>query len=271
MNVSWPSTPVEMLAWAELLLAWSFVNYVLARDPFGFQEIQESLSNESPTRWTFQVSVRSLTTAVVTSLIVGLSPAGIVLAVVTLVATFILPFGRRFLVVRKKKVGAEWEICVNLLIVLATAWIVGHAHLGVAHALFRVPLSSERLTALTMAGSALAFAGQGGTHIVRGILDKVGTIPRVLADSSEMQLDATEYNRGRVIGNLERGLMLLTVAIGAYGALGFLVAAKGLIRIKELEVDRDFAEYFLIGTLASVLIALALGFLVRHAFLAWWS
>jgi len=29
--------------------------------------------------------------------------------------------------------------------------------------------------------------------------------------------------------------MLLTVVMGAYGALGFLVAAKGLVRIKELE------------------------------------
>ena len=269
MNVSWPSAPAEVLACAELLLAWSLVNYVLARDPFGFQAIQESLRDKPSTRWTFQVVVRSIAAGVATLLISGLGPAGVVLAGVTFTGALILPFGRRFLVARDMKVGAEWEISINLLIVLATAWIVGHAHLGVAHALFRVPLSSGRLTALAMASSALAFAGQGGTHIVRGILDKVGTIPRTPTDSNE--LDTAEYNRGRVIGNLERGVMLLTVVMGAYGALGFLVAAKGLVRIKELEEDRDFAEYFLIGTLGSVLIALALGFLVRHAFLAWWS
>lgn len=268
MNVSWPSAPAEVLAWAELLVAWSLVNYVLARDPFGFQAIQESLRNGLPTRWIFQVVVRSVAVGVATLLIAGLSPAGGVLAVVTISGTFTLPLGRRFLVTKEIKAGAEWEIVVNVLIVFVAAWIVGHAHLGVTHAVVRIPLSSERLTALAMAWSALAFAGQGGTHIVRGILDKVGTIPQTSAGSNK--LDTMEYNRGRVIGNLERGVMLLTVVIGAYGSLGFLVAAKGLIRIKELEEDRDFAEYFLIGTLSSVLIALALGFLVRHAFLAWW-
>jgi hypothetical protein len=43
-----------------------------------------------------------------------------------------------------------------------------------------------------------------------------------------------------------------------YGALGLIVAAKALARFRGLE-DRDFAEYFLIGTLASLLHAVAVG------------
>ncbi len=266
MNFSWPSAPLETLALAEVLLAWSVVNYVLARDPIGFQEIRSSLDNNL--RWTYQVVIRSLMLGVVTFLIVGWSLPGVALAVLAFTGAAILPLGRRLLVARGIKAEAEWEVCINILFTLSAGSIVGHAQLGIAHPLIRVPLSAERLIALTMAGTALAFAGQGATHIVRGILDKVGTVPRARPGSEE--IDSSEYNRGRVIGTSERGLMLLTVALGSYAALGFLVAAKGLIRIKEFE-DREFAEYFLVGTLASVLIALVLGLLVRTVFLEWWS
>ena len=266
MNFSWPSSPGETLALAEVLLAWFAINYVFARDPIGFQEIRLSLDKDS--RWIYQVVARSLALGLVTSLVVGLRLPGIALTVLAITAAFILPCGRRLLVARGVKAEAEWEIFVNVLFIISAGSIVGHAHLGIAHSIFRVPLSADRLIPLTVAGAAVAFAGQGATHIVRGILDKVGTVPRARPGSQEV--DTSEYNRGRVIGNLERGLMLLTVALGSYAALGFLVAAKGLIRIKEFE-DRDFAEYFLVGTLASVLTALALGLLVRNVFLEWWA
>jgi hypothetical protein len=58
--------------------------------------------------------------------------------------------------------------------------------------------------------------------------------------------------------------MLIFVIAGQYEALGFVVAAKGLIRSKEFE-DRDFTEYFLLGTLASVLIAVLTGELLNLA------
>jgi hypothetical protein len=48
------------------------------------------------------------------------------------------------------------------------------------------------------------------------------------------------------------------VLLGQFGALGLIVAAKALARFRGLE-DRDFAEYFLIGTLASLLHAVAVG------------
>ena len=74
--------------------------------------------------------------------------------------------------------------------------------------------------------------------------------------------DIGKYNRGRAIGNLERLLMVLVVGLGSYEALGFLVAAKGLIRAREFE-DRDFAEYFIVGTLTSVAVALVVGLVLR--------
>jgi hypothetical protein len=44
------------------------------------------------------------------------------------------------------------------------------------------------------------------------------------------------------------------VLAGAEAAIGLVIAAKTLARFKQLD-DRDFAEYYLLGTLASVAIA----------------
>lgn len=75
-------------------------------------------------------------------------------------------------------------------------------------------------------------------------------------------LDVGEYNRGRVIGLLERVLIYCFVLSGQFGAIGFTLAAKGFTRFKELE-DRGFAEYVLIGTLLSSGLAMGVGVLVR--------
>jgi hypothetical protein len=81
-------------------------------------------------------------------------------------------------------------------------------------------------------------------------------------------VDLGEYSRGRLIGNLERILLVVVVAAGSYESLAFLAAAKGLIRSKELE-NRDWAEYFLVGSLASVLVSVAVGLLVRQLMKMW--
>lgn len=70
---------------------------------------------------------------------------------------------------------------------------------------------------------------------------------------------AADLGRGEAIGVLERWIALVMVARGDYAALGFLMAAKALARHKRFEEEPDFAEYFLVGTLASVLAAIAVG------------
>jgi len=92
----------------------------------------------------------------------------------------------------------------------------------------------------------------------------------VSAGSLQREVDVEELNRGRLIGNLERIVLTLVVAAGSYAALAFLVAAKGLVRSEEFEKSRDFTEYFLIGSLASVLVALCAGLALRYALLALW-
>ena len=60
---------------------------------------------------------------------------------------------------------------------------------------------------------------------------------------------------GATIGVLERLLIVGFVLTNATAAIGFVVGAKTLARFKQLD-DRDFAEYYLLGTLASVAVAL---------------
>lgn len=63
-----------------------------------------------------------------------------------------------------------------------------------------------------------------------------------------------EYKSGRVIGILERLFAYFAVVLNEYSIIGFILAAKAFARFKELE-NKAYAEYVLIGTLASILIA----------------
>jgi hypothetical protein len=77
-----------------------------------------------------------------------------------------------------------------------------------------------------------------------------------------ISVPAVELSRGLVIGVLERTLALTLVLASQFSALGLILAAKAIVRYQALD-DRDFAEYVLIGTLTSLLIALFVGMGIR--------
>jgi hypothetical protein len=72
---------------------------------------------------------------------------------------------------------------------------------------------------------------------------------------SDKYLRIDEYKSGRVIGILERSIVYLAMLSNEYSIIGFILAAKAFARFKELD-KKVYAEYVLIGTLASILIAL---------------
>ena len=69
-------------------------------------------------------------------------------------------------------------------------------------------------------------------------------------------------NAGALIGNLERILTMVFVLIGQYEAVGFIVAAKSLLRFKETDTAKT--EYVLAGTLLSFGIATLFGLIVKQ-------
>ncbi|MEZ5913796.1 MAG: DUF3307 domain-containing protein [Paracoccaceae bacterium] len=56
---------------------------------------------------------------------------------------------------------------------------------------------------------------------------------------------------GLTIGYLERGLIFVLILAGQAGAIGFLIAAKSILRFGTVGGDRKASEYVIIGTLAS--------------------
>mgnify|MGYP002853439876 CR=1 FL=1 len=74
--------------------------------------------------------------------------------------------------------------------------------------------------------------------------------------------DHSNFHSGELIGWLERGLMLLFVIMSQYEAIGFLIAAKSILRFSEASSGSEKSEYVLTGTLLSLAIALALGIII---------
>lgn len=68
-------------------------------------------------------------------------------------------------------------------------------------------------------------------------------------------------NAGRVIGNVERMLTLVFVMLGQFEAIGFLLAAKSLLRFRETDTVKS--EYVLVGTLLSFGFAILMGVAVK--------
>jgi hypothetical protein len=94
--------------------------------------------------------------------------------------------------------------------------------------------------------------------LIRYLLEKLELAP--IGDNSR-EIDDRQFRTGRVIGFLERIFVYLFVMAGQYTAIGFILAAKGVVRYPEFG-NRTFAEYILIGTLLSALSAMGVAFLV---------
>lgn len=112
---------------------------------------------------------------------------------------------------------------------------------------------------LELAG--LLLAGNEANLVIRAVFDLLELKPRALP-SGQGGIDVGEFNRGRVIGFLERVLLYWFILHGQFGAIGFILAAKAFTRFKALD-DRAFAEYVLIGTLLSACLAMMSGGLVQ--------
>ncbi|GAA4491922.1 hypothetical protein [Microbacterium panaciterrae] len=76
------------------------------------------------------------------------------------------------------------------------------------------------------------------------------------------------FRGGRLIGPLERVIVLLLTLFAAYPLLAAMLAAKGIVRFPEISRDGASgarAEYFLVGSLVSWVVALG------GALLLWWA
>lgn len=73
-------------------------------------------------------------------------------------------------------------------------------------------------------------------------------------------------NAGLYIGWLERFLALTAIFLQSPGTVGLILTAKSIARYPELKTPGQFVEYFLIGTLLSISIAILGGILLLKVF-----
>lgn len=80
---------------------------------------------------------------------------------------------------------------------------------------------------------------------------------------SYMIFNKHDMSRGKLIGYIERLLVILLTYYSSYPAIAFIVTAKSIARFKQMD-DRDWAEYFLLGTLTSMFLGIVFGILLRE-------
>ena len=117
------------------------------------------------------------------------------------------------------------------------------------------------LTAAAVAAAAFAFNVNGGAAVI-GMLLEGFQLPGESSETPSEEVRDRTLKMGRMIGILERMLVVTLVLINQWGALGLILAAKSIARFKDLE-KRRFGEYYLIGTLTSFLIAIGSALLAK--------
>ncbi|MBI9014634.1 MAG: DUF3307 domain-containing protein [Clostridiales bacterium] len=65
--------------------------------------------------------------------------------------------------------------------------------------------------------------------------------------------DEEEYQAGKLIGSIERLLASVLLLVNQYIAIGLIFTAKSITRYDKISEDQKFAEYYLLGTLFSML------------------
>lgn len=111
------------------------------------------------------------------------------------------------------------------------------------------------LAALTLFGGFIA-ATRAGQFLLAEFMARFDLHETKSAAPGDQGL----INGGAWIGLLERGLTFALVLAGRFEAIGFLIAAKSLLRFSYAAKDRAHSEYVIIGTLASFSWALVVAF-----------
>lgn len=100
-----------------------------------------------------------------------------------------------------------------------------------------------------------------------GDYSKFEVVKRKMNNTSSTRLkkistsDIGNENAGAIIGSMERLLIFICLVTNNFGTIGFVLAAKSVARFKKLD-QQKFGEYFIIGTLFSILYTISTFYLV---------
>lgn len=248
---------IDSLLSAETALCWSLANYAFDSAP-----AEAHAGRRARFAVPLDIVLRSVAIGVL-PLVLG--PArwhAFVLGGALFITTLTACWLRRCAVPVRRLV--EFELAANAAAAVLFGMLLTRMSFD-APLLFLNAQQRAHLAAIYIGAAVLLFTVQGGNLLVRSLLEKAGGMP----EPDDPLVDAQTFRHGRMIGQIERIIVLIIVVGGNLAALAFFFAAKGLIRSKELE-KRSRADYFLLGSLASFLIALAAGLALHRIFAVLW-
>ena len=238
-----PIVTPQLIAWLEFLFIWTFLSFGLVTD-----RRCEDKEAQGALKWQLGLACRAIAILILAAWFCGSWILGAIGGLILIAQTQIRCWTPSFAMTN--------ECIPPIAICLLSLVLVKSLSLSPQHQ-FRLDIDASHLASLLVTGTALCLALRWGAYFVKSVLK--------LALPIDGMPDQNEIKRGFLIGILERTLLTIVVALGSFSALGFLIAAKGLIRSHQFEgsKSRDFTEYFLIGTLTSTLIAVCAGLIIR--------
>ncbi len=160
-----------------------------------------------------------------------------------------------------------WRWLLFLIIAFGGPFLIDP---GIAAAAGHRFFGPQRLRVLLVV-SGFGFAVVAGSVLVEQVLQRIKGLPgsseEAGAEPGPPDLGTGAPAGGRVIGMLERAFVYGGVLVGHPEAVALVVAVKSVARYPEFKGrnGRRFAEYFLIGTLLSLLFALGVAYLITAA------
>lgn len=79
---------------------------------------------------------------------------------------------------------------------------------------------------------------------------------------SKEESQGDDKKAGRFIGTLERLIIMIFISIDQYAAVGLVLTAKSIARYDKISKDKEFSEYYLLGTLLSTITAICVSILL---------
>lgn len=147
---------------------------------------------------------------------------------------------------RSRLAGFLADQATHLLVIVIVWYALVSMGVGPTSAWLSGDTAALYLIAVSLI-AALAFNANGGCEIVEAVLE-------LLASDGQEGQPADTDSTGRMIGILERSLILVLGLIGQWSAAILVLPAKSTARLEDLK-DRQFAKYYLVGTLTSLLVA----------------
>lgn len=108
--------------------------------------------------------------------------------------------------------------------------------------------------------STLCFCGRPCSIAIAKVLQSLRN------PGAEQSAGTPIAHSGKWIGIFERLIVAALSLLNQYSAIAFIFTAKSIARFKQLESDKDFAEVYLLGSLASVFLAMVSAVLFMYLF-----